>query len=371
MSGIVLMYASGGGVGHRTAARALAQTFEQRGVEQVWVEDALDHGSALYRQLYTMFYLELSENAPTLWEYAYAMADNNDTRFVNDLRILLDRLGITELVRFVQSCQPEVIVCTHFLPLHILGHSKQKGKLHAPIYAVVTDYTGHLYWIYPGITGYFVGSDETREMLIERGAPESLVSVTGIPIAPDLAIPKDKATCRQNLNIVREPVVTLIGSGISVERVRHIVVGLLQKQMRGTLFVVAGRNKELQQALQELRGNTELDMHILGFIDYLDDLITASDLVVTKAGGLTISEVMARQIPMIVIDPVPGHEEWNADYVVSVGAGVHMRVVDMVPSAVINLIEDKDRLRLMQQQAAKAARPNAAADVAAAVLGKA
>jgi len=368
MTRILILYASGGGVGHRSAARSLAQVFKERGVENIWVEDALDYGSALYRQLYTSFYVDLSENVPTLWEYAYELADNNDTRFVNDLRILLDRLGVTDLDRFVESCQPDIIVCTHFLPLHILGYHKIKGKLTTPLYAVVTDYTGHLYWVYPQVNGYFVGSPETGKMLVERGAPSDLISVTGIPIAPSICTPKDTDQIRQSFEIVREPVVTLIGSGISVDHVRHIVKGLLHEPMQGTLFVVAGRNKELQKALATLRSVPGLDLHILGFVDYLDDLIVASDLIISKAGGLTVSEVIARHTPMVVIDPVPGHEEWNADYVVSVGAGIHVRLVEMVAPAVINLLNDPERLQLFSEHARKAARPYAAYTVADAVL---
>jgi processive 1,2-diacylglycerol beta-glucosyltransferase len=106
----------------------------------------------------------------------------------------------------------------------------------------------------------------------------------------------------------------------------------------------------------------------LGFVDYLDDLVAASDLVITKAGGLMVSEIMARQTPMLLIDPIPGQEEWNADYVVSVGAGVQLRLLDMVPVAVDHLLHCPSRLAELRAGAARAGQPRAALKVAEAVL---
>jgi processive 1,2-diacylglycerol beta-glucosyltransferase len=106
----------------------------------------------------------------------------------------------------------------------------------------------------------------------------------------------------------------------------------------------------------------------LGFVNYLDDLVAASYLVITKAGGLIVSEVMARQTPMVVIDPIPGQEEWNADYVVSVGAGVQIRLSEMVPVAVQHLLDAPDRLEALRARAGEAGRPQAAMAVAEAIL---
>lgn len=368
MARILLLYASGGGEGHRTAARALSRAFHLRGADHVWVEDALEHGSSLYRQLYTSFYVELSENAPAIWEYVYELADSPETRFVNDMRIFLDRLGVTELDQLVRRCNPDAIICTHFLPLHILASYRRKSQLKVPIYAVVTDYTAHAYWVYREIDGYFVATPQTRKMLITRGAPKELTTVTGIPIDPFIGKHKDSQHIRQMLKIEREPVVTAIGSGLQVERVRRMVLGLVEEGLHGTLYVVAGRNKELQAALSGIESTPTLDIRFPGFIDYMDDLIVASDLVVTKAGGLIVSEILARGRPMVLVDPIRGQEEWNADYVVSMGAGVQLRVMDMAPTTIMRLMNDTERLDYMTKRARTAGQPDAAMHVVNRVL---
>ncbi len=371
MSRILVLYASGG-EGHRSAARALVNAFEQRNVEKVQLEDAFDHGSPFYRQLYTTFYYELSENAPSLWEYAYKLTDKTDedeTQIVNELRIFLDRLGVTELDDLVYSFTPDVIVCTHFLPMHILGHYKQKGRLSPPIYGVVTDYTANAKWVCPEIDTYFAATPKTRDMLIERGATDSRIRVTGIPIQPALTLPKESAELRRTYALSQEPIITLIGSALNVKRVYQMVTEFQKSDMRGTLLVVAGRNEELLEAISDIESTPQLEIRKLGFVDYLDDLIVASDLVVTKSGGLIVSEILARHTPMVIVDPIPGQEHWNADYLVSVGAGVQVRLGEMVPMVVKNLLNEPDRLDMMRQKAKAVARPDAAFTIADAVLG--
>jgi processive 1,2-diacylglycerol beta-glucosyltransferase len=359
MQRLLILYASVG-EGHRSAAKALEQAFLQRGNIEVRVEDALDHGSSFYRQLYVDTYLELSEKAPEIWEYFYKLADKDDAHLVKDLRIFIDRLGVTDLDKLIDSYQPEVIICTHFLPLHILARYRSQGKLDTPFYAVVTDYTGHVYWVYDEVDGYFVASEHTRNMLTYRGVAAEIQTITGIPIDPSIAEPKDQAALRQTYTLDSPPVVTLIGSGISIERVQEMVIGIQQQHIPGTLVVVAGRNAPLEEALQKLPQEPPLDLRVFGFVDFLDDMIATSDLLITKAGWLIVSEVMARHTPMVLIDPIPGQEEWNADYVVSVGAGVQVRLPAMVPTVVRSILEDTERLAMLKRHAEQSGKAQAA-----------
>jgi processive 1,2-diacylglycerol beta-glucosyltransferase len=135
------------------------------------------------------------------------------------------------------------------------------------------------------------------------------------------------------------------------------------------LAVVAGRNERLQEALADLTDGPCMRLRLYGKIDHVDDLVVASDLVITKAGGLIVSEVLARGTPMVIIDPVAGQEEWNADVVVGAGAGIQLRMPETVPAAALYLLSQPERLELMQRQARLIGRPRAALDVAGSILG--
>ena len=160
------------------------------------------------------------------------------------------------------------------------------------------------------------------------------------------------------------PIVTLFGGGIEPKRVRLLIARLLEATTPGTLVVVAGRSNELIENIAHLKDGPSMRLHRLGRIDYVDDLVAASDLVITKSRGLIVSEILARGTPMIVIDPIPGQEEWNADYVAGTGAGLQLRQSESVPLAVSSLLGPPERLAMMRAQAARVGRPRAALNIA-------
>ena len=370
MPRILILHASVG-TGHRSAALALADAFARKQTE-VRVEDALDHANPLFRQAYAGTYLDVTNRAPLLWQLFYQNTDVTDPDMIeltNRLRGAVERLGVNDLRRLVKQYQPAAIICTHFLPVDLLLRLKHKGALPQPIYCVVTDFFAHTFWIEPGIDGYFVATDMTRDQMAARGVPAAIISVSGIPIKLEVDEPKQALEARLRHGLPADgPLVTLFGGGLQVERVRAIVQDLLASPISGTLAVVAGRNEALGAALTDLRDGPSMRLRFYSQIDFVDDLIVGSDLVVTKAGGLIVSEVLARGTPMLLIDPIPGQEEWNADYVVGAGAGVQLRIAEAAPRAIIHLLSNPERLAQLRLWAGRAGRPRAAMDIAEAVL---
>lgn len=363
---VLILHASIG-FGHLSAARALESAFRKQGAEHVWVEDVLAYGPRLFGKLYAGSYMELAENLPELWAYYYKRTDQNERGLSKRLGEVLLRLGITGLDKLVQQCNPDVIMSTHFLPFDMLLSYRRKGSYTQPIYCVVTDYNGHAFWAYPDIDGYFVGSDETARLLAHHDVPESIITVTGIPVNPAIAEPKDLERIRQDFQFSNGPVLTLLGNGLNSEQVCHMVADMQERNIRGTLVVAAGRDTTLIDSLQDVTGNQQLHIRVLGMIDNLDDLIAVSALVIGKAGGLTVSEVMARHTPMLLVDPVPGQEEWNADHVVSMQAGVQVRLSAMVPVVVEQFLNNPGYLEVLRAGAERTGRPRAAEDIAKAV----
>jgi processive 1,2-diacylglycerol beta-glucosyltransferase len=254
--------------------------------------------------------------------------------------------------------------------MELLVRYKRNAQLLQPVYCVVTDFAAHTFWTYTEIDGYFVADTQTSEQLIARGVAASQITVSGIPVDPDIAEPKDAVAMRQRHKLPAQGrVITLFGGGVDDDHVRVIVQGLLRSRVQATLNVVAGRNPTLQASLADLQSTAQLQVRVFGYIDFVDDLITASDLVITKAGGLIVSEVLARGVPLVVIDPIPGQEEWNADYVVSSGAGAQLRMSESVPALVERLLDHPFLLEQMRASARAAARPHAANEIAEQVIG--
>lgn len=368
---ILILHASIGG-GHASAARALDLAFRQRGIDNVIVQDIFDFAGDNFRRAVVGSYLVTSEKAPLLWKMFYESGDVSDPRWTeikNELRGQAQRpLFFLTLFRYLKKLAPDIIIGTHFMPLEILLPRKRKGKIAAPLYEVITDYMVSSDWIQNGVASYFVASEFTRAAMLARGIDPALVHVTGIPVNPALAVEKNRAEARARVGLETEHLITLLGGGIQSNRVHHVAQELLKTNLRGTLVIVAGRNKELQQEISGLQNGTSLRLLKLGFIDYLDDLVAASDVVITKAGGLTVSEILARGTPMIVIDPIPGQEEWNADFVSGSGAGIQLRMMETAPAAAVALLGEPARLEAMRVRAARVGRPRAALDIVDMVL---
>jgi processive 1,2-diacylglycerol beta-glucosyltransferase len=372
MPRVLLLHVSVG-TGHKRAAEALYTAFEELRPGKVLVEDVLDHTPKFFGKAYADSYIDLSDHAPMLWGYFYMQTrdDPDVARVVNNIRKLVEGVGTSSLKQVIKNFEPDIIICTHFLPMELLVRLKRNDKLTRPVYCVITDYVAHTFWTYSEIDGYFVGNEQTREQLIEHGMSADIITVTGIPIDPAIAEPKDPTTMRQRHHLpLEQPVMTLFGGGIPRERVRAIAVGLLKSGLNATLVIVAGRNEKLMETLSGLQSSASLDLRLLGFIGYVDDLIAASDLVITKAGGLIVSEVMARGVPLVVTHPTPGHEDWNADAVVSSGAGVQLRMAESVPATVCRLFQQPGLLEDMRANALAAGRPQAARDIAHHVIAE-
>ena len=358
---ILILHASVG-TGHLGAARALAQAFGRAADVEVRVEDVLDFASRAVADTLIRGYLQLSSRAPSVWKALYEATDSVDPAAILAANARRGRLGrplFSRLLRFVRDYAPDAVVCTHFLPLELLLRRGDAGEeAAAPVYCVVTDFMVHGMWITDGVARYFVASEPTRLVMRERGVPDARVDVDGIPVRPEIAAPKsgggDAPAPRA---AAAAPLVTLFGGGVESARLRLIVERLLAGPSPATVAVVAGRDESLAAALAPLADGPQVTLRRYGLIDFVDDLVVASDLVVTKPGGLIVSEVLARATPLLIIDPIAGHEEWNADFVAGSGAGMQLRYPDGVALAARYLLDDPDRLAMMRRQAQRVGRP--------------
>lgn len=370
MSRVLILHALLG-TGHLSAARALEAAFRQASNSEPLVEDSLDFINPALSSFWKRGYKEFSERAAGLYSRLYQQADADDAAeaaFDNLRSAELGRVFFRRMERYVAELQPAAVIAVMPIPLALMSQLKQAGKLACPLYAVITDYVAHSTWIVPGVKRYFVPSSLTAELLHWRGMDPATFQVTGIPIKLEVATPKDPAAMRERHGLPHDrPLVTIFGGGVDPVRVRFIVATLLERQRPLTLVVAAGRNEQLLARLADLAGNPAVRLHKLGLIDYVDDLVAASDLVVSKPGGLITSEVLARGTPLITIEPLPGQEEPNADVVGAAGAGISLRVTELAPAAVLYLLDEPEVLARMRSSAQRIGRPRAALDIVAQV----
>lgn len=370
MPGILIVHASLGS-GHVSAAEALVDAFKRQGVDAHAI-DILDYASPVLRVALNQYFKQTTERGQQLYRLLYSRSDAEDVEEAfsgNKLLTMLERPFLSQFEALVDEMNPAAVVSVHPIPGHVLAHNKERGHFTQPLYVVVTDFMAHATWLVPGVSRYFVPGDLTERILLNRGVPRDHIAVTGIPVRLEMTEHKEAREVRERHGLPADlPVIALFGGGLDVERVRLMVTQLLEGRTPGLLVVIAGRNEGLEEALADISDGAHMRLRVLGKIDFVDDLIAASDLVIGKSGGLTVSEVMARGTPMIIIDPVPGQEEWNADAVAGAGAGIQLRMPETVPPAALYLLSQPERLGQMGAQARAIGRPRAALDVADGVL---
>lgn len=367
----LLLLSVSAGAGHVRAAQAIAAAAEiaDPGLRVTHL-DVLDHVPGSFRKLYGESYIELVERLPLLWAYLYQRTDQRNARSVFDkLRRGVERVNTRALWREIEKLAPDAIVCTHFLPAELLARRIRKGEPTPPVWVQVTDFDVHGLWMHEGLRGYFVANDEVAWRLVDRGLPRDRIAVTGIPVMPRFAEPLDRSVCAAELGLDpgRFTVVMMAGGG-GVGSLDTLVERALSLPHDVQVVALAGRNEELLARLQALAQRHPGRLWPLGFTRTVERVMSCADLVVTKPGGLSTSECLAKGLPMLLVSPIPGQEERNADYLLESGPALIALDTASFEFKLDALLRQPERLRAMGERAAAIARPHAARDVANAVL---
>jgi processive 1,2-diacylglycerol beta-glucosyltransferase len=369
----VLILSASSGAGHVRAAQALEKAFGAQGDCAVEHVDALDYTSKLFQKIYNEAYIALVRRTPGLMGLLYDRADRPWRHLSR--RLALDRLNTGPMIRLLRRVQPDLCVATHFLPAEIIAWLKAKRKIRAQHVIVVTDFDVHAMWLCRTVDRYCVAVDEAAEYLARIGVPRQALRVTGIPIDTVFAEPKSRREARRRLGLDPDRTTLLVSAGgYGVGPIERLVADVLALGRPWQVVAVAGRAEQVRERLTVLaRRATKLRdaatrLHVVGFTDAMDEWMAAADLLVGKAGGLTVSEALARGLPMAIIQPIPGQEERNADHLLERGAAIRCNNLPAAAWKIARLLDDPARLAQMGVAARAMARPHAASEIAADAL---
>lgn len=367
---IAILHATAGN-GHKRAAQALAAAMSAMNPTAIVREvDTLVFASRLYRGTYAATYNAMAARAPRLWGalyHSWAMAPVN--RGTAPVRLAIDRFNLRSLVRVMERESPDAVVCTHFLPVEALSPIRGHGRLRVPLYCVITDFVAHPFWAFPHVDRYFVASERVADELAGHGVPHSRIEVTGIPVDERFAVSigRDAACARLGLDPAR-PTVLVMGGGSGVGPLALLAERLARLARAPQVVVVCGTNDDLRAEIEALPMAREGRIRALGYTTDVDVLLEASDVVVSKAGGLTCSEALIKRTPLVVFRPTPGQEVRNADYLERAGAARNAGSIEEVETVVTLWLSDAAARDAVRSAAAKLAAPHASETIARRVL---
>ncbi len=357
------------GGGHLAAAAALDEAWcTLRPDDVVERVDLVKFFSPLHRKIHAEGYVKLVERAPELWGMIFAKTDNPAVaRRLNRIQQLFPSRSRGRFARFVKQFRPDVVLCTHYAPVEALGEMRQTQKGKSPLVAsIVTDFEAHALWMDAGVDLYCVAAEETKARLVARGAIAANVVATGIPIAAKFAAKLDARAVRKTLGMRDDlPALLVLSGGFGMGPVGKILRELDKVEREFQILVVCGRNEQLRRELA-----TEDRKHptrVLGFASNMHELMAVADLIITKPGGLTSSEALALGKPLFILDPIPGQEAANSDFLLERGAAVKVNRVEDLPFRIEQLLGAK-KLGEMAKAAKALGRMKAAEEICREVL---
>ncbi len=364
----VLVLSASVGAGHLRAAEAVELALKQSHPEAVVRNvDVLEMTNTLFRRVYGKFYLDLVNLAPHALGYFYDLMDQPSRSGRNRgdrLRLAVEKLNLKPFIKFLQEESWDLVINTHFLPAEIIAALRNKGLCALPQVTVTTDFDTHRLWVNQPCERYFTATDEGALYLHHWGVPRRDIFATGIPVHPVFSAPKDRSACRakHGLSDDRAVIVQLSG-GFGVGPIEKLFQALLQIERPIQLVTITGRNEALKEELGRITPPERHRVKVLGFTREIDELMSAADLVVTKPGGLTTSEVLARGEIMVIVNPIPGQESRNSDYLLENGAAIKVNNAATLAAKVDALLASPERLEQLRANVRRTGRPRAAFDV--------
>ena len=363
----ILILSAAVGAGHLRAAQAVELTMRQlRPDATVRNVDVLGLTNAAFRGVYGKAYLDLVNKAPHVLGYFYDMMDKpRGPKSARDrLRLLVERINLQRFQELVEAEPWDVIVNTHFLPAEIIASLKRRHKVRVPQMTVTTDFETHRLWVNQPCEHYTAATDEGAATLYQWGIPEGDITVTGIPIHPVFAREADRATCLQAQGLAGDrPILLQLAGGLGVGPIARIYQNLLALTTPVEVVVVAGRNAAVRKDLEGIGVPDRHRAKILGFTDQIDQLMAVADVVVSKPGGLTTSEVLARGAAMAVVNPIPGQESRNSDFLLENGAAIKINNLATLTHKLGLLLQNPARLEGLKANAKRLGRPQAATEI--------
>lgn len=355
----VLILSAGVGSGHNSAAAAVHQACATRAdIAEVQVLDVLQVSSTLYREVLGKGYFVLAKGVPWLLEWAYDVSDAPFWR-----RGPIDpwtQANSLPVIRAIKRFQPTAIVSTHFLPAQLMATLLMRGVIDAKTAVVTTDYDPQGLWMTSAFHSFTVAREEGRVELTALGLPPDRVAATGIPITTHPDVKPDRVA-NDTPNI-------LISAGAAGgDYAIAVVRQTLHMRSPFTATVVCGHNDETRTSIEQLVA-TDDRYRVLGFTTEMPSLLRNADLFVGKPGGLTASECMAAGLPMVLVNPIPGQEVRNGDYLMEQAAAVRCNNAATIGWKIDEILREPGRLKRMQAAAKSIGRPDAAADVLTGLL---
>ncbi len=373
MKKILIFYASYGG-GHLSSAKSIESIIKENYKDsETKLIDCMKYVNKGVEKITTAAYSGMVKRMPWAWGKIY---DASQKGVMAHISTRSNIMMAVKLLKLLREEKPDMVISTHPFGSQMCSYLKRKGKVNFTLATIMTDFAPHDQWLvgHENTEYFFVAHDKMKNYLISKGIEESKVYATGIPISTKFIGEFDREEILKEFNLEEDKKTILFfggwNSGHAQIRTCKIFEVLATNFENVQLVAISARNKKLQNSFEEIINENNLkNVTVLEYTNKVPELMSISDLVVTKPGGLTTTESLASMLPMIIINPIPGQEEENAQFLEEKGIGIWIRKNDDIKKKLHNLLEDEEKLSIMKENTKKLANKYSSRDICKILLG--
>lgn len=372
MKKILVIYASAGD-GHKKAAEAVYNAFSEikDPAIKATLIDSLNYTNRFFKYCYKVGYMFLIKYLPTLWGFFYYILDNRFFYILSrPFRRAVNAFNTRRLISFILDEKFDLAVSTHFLGTEVICHLKNKGILSLPLVNIITDFKPHLFWQSEGVDYYVVGAESTKEALMARGVAEDRIKTLGIPIRKRFKRLLIREEVRKKLRLSPDKfTILVIGGGFGFGPIEKVVLELQGLDIDSQIIVVCGHNERLLNRLNSLKSQFMKPTRVFGFCMNIDEIMSGSDIMVSKVGGMAAAEALAKALPVLSVNPIPGQEMRNATFLFDNGVGFRIKRFAELNRVIQEFFLHPENLSQVKHHMQNLARPHAADDIAKLAVG--
>jgi processive 1,2-diacylglycerol beta-glucosyltransferase len=354
--------------GHHRATLAIETALRQLDSQiDILNLNAFHYTTPLSEKIINKLYMGVIKRTPKIWRYLY---DNPSIiKNTSQIKRLIHKLNSPKLKTLIDRFNPDCIVCTQAYPCGMISDCKKTYDLDIPLIGVLTDYAPHSFWIYDNVDYYIVPADDVKQRFIQKGVDAKKIITFGIPVDPKFLESKNKKNIAQRMGLdIAEPIVLIMGGGQGLGPIKKIVRSIGKLFINIQTIVICGVNKKLIKWLKKKAKKVDKKIIALEYVQNIDELMEIATLIVTKPGGLTTAEALTKGLPLVIINPIPGQEAANTQFLVKKGAAIKIDRLKEFSDIIANLLTDRERLSDMSFQARQISRPKAAFDIASLII---
>lgn len=345
----ILILSMSTGQGHHATGQAILEYFEKEGSECRMI-DAYGYIRPLLQEAVSKAYLLSTVYTPKASSLLYELVvKKNEPLAKYSVLKLTNTLMASELRNYIDDYRPDIIICTHVLPATMINILIEKGCLNAITVGIVTDFTLHPLWEETRRLDYYVTVNELLDhQLMQKGLDLRKVLPFGIPIKPKFSIKGDQKKAREELKLDPDmPTILLMSGSMGYGKIDKTIQRLDELPIDFQTLVVCGKNKRQYIKIKKLKTKKRFDVY--GYVDNVDLMMDAADCIITKPGGITSSEALAKELPMIMVNPIPGQEERNAEFMLNNGLALEATKTFPLEEAIFTLFRNPERLKHLKK----------------------